>query len=138
MNSTIVIGQFSVPRRTSPPLANHLSSLFSPKYFRLICKIRINFNFEREFHRLLREIGEINVFVNTQAHGTRYLQLDGFFRCLLHLAGARIGFPFSIGSGTDVISEPRMLFDIGNRHCLWHLAIYKISVAGQESRLAHE
>jgi hypothetical protein len=54
--------------------------LFSPpKALCLVCEISIDFNLKPEFHCPLREIGEIDVFVNTQTYRARYLQLDGFF-----------------------------------------------------------
>src|SRR5256885_642367 len=64
---------------SAPPLALEFAPLLAFINFGLVGKIGIEFDGEIEFAGRLREIGDVNVFMQSEANRPRDTQLDGLF-----------------------------------------------------------
>src|SRR5205085_12305761 len=81
----------------------------------LIGKIGVQLDLQSERSRLLCEIRQIKVFMNSLADVARHSQFKCIFGHLLHLFSTLILTSSALaGRGNDVITQPRMLLDIAH------------------------
>src|SRR5205823_11113897 len=91
---------------SAPPLALELAPLLAFINFGLVGKISIEFDGEIEFAGSLREVGDVNVFMQPKAYCSRNAKFDGLFRDWLHGAAAGIFRPFQAGRNNAVVAQP--------------------------------
>jgi hypothetical protein len=122
------------------PVARDLALLF-PLAFRLdhVGEVRVDLQFEQKRCRLLREVGEVQVFVYAAADVSGQAHLKRLLRLFLHLPAALVALSDLYARRQNyVVAEPRMLPDVRERNGQRRLAVNQVTISGKQPRLVDE